>query len=389
MGKFFSDKSSQSQQNSGDAISNEAWGITKPLFQQVVTGGGNALRDILANPAFTGQRVAGLNPFQVNSAMNFGNLSDRTGTLGSMAQFGTGLRNLTAGGQFGDNAANLYNQYFTGNPNDGALRAGMDFANNPLVDGLIDASSRDVTRNLFENQLPGIDRQATGTGNLNSTRAGVETAIAKRGAADRLTDLSSSIRNTLFDRGVNQFNQNLANALNTNNQILQAGNFGINALGSSQDFGLNAFKGGQLSGGVFQTQDQAELDAEKQAFDERQANILNALKTLGSISAVGGTFDGGASSQSGSSTYRPSTAATIGSFIKAFSDIRMKENIVEVGMTDGGHTIYEYEYKPEFKDVAGHGRYRGVMAQEIEKSIPEAVSIASNGYKMVDYSMVR
>lgn len=389
MGSFFRDKSTTSQSNSGDAISNEAWGISKPLYQQTVTGSGNVLRDILANPAFTGQRVAALNPFQVNSAMNFGNLSDRTGTLGSMAQFGTGLRNLTAGGQFGDNAANLYNQYFTGNPNDGALRAGMNFANNPMVDGLIDASSRDVTRNLFEQQLPGIDRQAAGTGNLNSTRAGVETAIARRSAADRLADLSSSIRNQFFNKGVDQFNNNISNALATNNQLLQAGNFGINAMGGSQDFGLNAFKGGQLAGGVFQTQDQAMLDADKAQFDETQANLLNALRNIGAISGIGATFDGGASSQSGTQSYRPSTAATIGSFIKAFSDIRMKENIVEVGMTDGGHTIYEYEYKPEFKDVAGHGRFRGVMAQEIEKSIPEAVSIASNGYKMVDYSMVR
>ena len=251
MGSFFKDKSTSSATSSGDAISNEAWGISKPLYQQTVTGSGNVLADILANPAYAGQRVAGLNPFQVNSALNFGNLSDRTGTLGSMAQFGTGLRNLTAGGSFGDNAANLYNQYFTGNPNDGALRAGMDFANNPMVDGLIDASSRDVRRNLFEQQLPGIDRQAAGTGNLNSTRAGVESAIATRSAADRLADLSSSIRNQFFNKGVDQFNQNINNALSTNNQLLQAGNFGINAMGGSQDFGLNAFKGGQLAGGVF------------------------------------------------------------------------------------------------------------------------------------------
>lgn len=388
MGKFFSDKSTSSQQNSGDAISNEAWGISKPLYQQAVTGSGNVLNSIMANPAFTGQRVANLNPFQVNSAMDFGRLNDQTGTTGAMAQLGTGMRNLVQGGQFGDNAANLYNQYFTGDPSQGALKAGADYANNPFVDGLIDASSRDVTRQLFERELPGLTRNASGTGNLNSTRTGVESAIAKRGAADRLTDLSSSIRSNFFDKGVGQYNTNLSNALNTNNQLLNAGNFGINAMSNGQNFGLNAFTGGQQAGGVFNVQDQNVLDANKAQFDETQANLLNALKSIAGISGVGATFDGGANSQSGTSSYRPSTASTIGSFVKAFSDTRMKENIQLVGKTDGGHNIYEYDYKPEFKDVAGHGRFRGVMAQEVLERNPEAISIASNGYMMVDYSKV-
>lgn len=389
MGGFFSDKSKTSQQNTGDAISNEAWGISKPLYQQTVTGSGNVLTDILANPAYTGQRVANLNPFQTNSAMDFGRFNARTGTMGAMSQFGTGLKNLVQGGEFGQNAADLYNQYFTGDPSQGALKAGADYANNPYVDGLIDASSRDVTRQLFERDLPGLNRNASGTGNLNSTRTGVESAILKRGAGDRLTDLSSNIRSSFFDKGVGQYNTNLANALSTNNQLLQAGNFGLNAMGGSQDFGLKAFTGGQQAGGVFNVQDQNQLDANKAQFDETQANLLNALKTIAGISGVGATFDGGASSQSGTSSYRPSTASTIGSFIKAFSDIRMKENIEMVGKTDAGFNIYEYDYKPEFKDVAGHGRFRGVMAQEIEQRIPEAVSVAPNGYKMVDYSMVR
>lgn len=390
MGKFFSDKSTQSQQSSGDAISNEAWGISKPLYQQAVTGSGNVLTDILANPAYTGQRVANLNPFQINSALDYGRFSDRTGTLGAMTQFGTGMKNLVQGGQFGDNAANLYNQYFGGgDATDEVLKAGAAYANNPYVDGLIDASSRDVTRQLFERDLPGLNRSASGTGNLNSTRTGVESAILKRGAADRLTDQSNQIRSSFFDKGVSQYNQNLTNALNTNNQLLNAGNFGINAMTNGQDFGLKAFTGGQQAGGVFNVQDQNVLDANKAQFDESQANLLNALKTIAGISGVGATFDGGANSSSGTSSYRPSTASTVGSFLKAFSDIRMKENIEMVGKTDAGFTIYEYDYKPEFKDVAGHGRFRGVMAQEVEQRIPEAISVAPNGYKMVDYSMVR
>jgi len=34
------------------------------------------------------------------------------------------------------------------------------------------------------------------------------------------------------------------------------------------------------------------------------------------------------------------------------------------------------------------GRYRGVMAQEVEKIIPAAVVNDDNGYKTVDYNMI-
>ena len=61
----------------------------------------------------------------------------------------------------------------------------------------------------------------------------------------------------------------------------------------------------------------------------------------------------------------------------AKSDIRLKSNIVKVGDDPKGFGIYEY-------DIDGH-RERGVMAQEVEKIIPEAVLEHPDGYKMVNY----
>jgi len=76
--------------------------------------------------------------------------------------------------------------------------------------------------------------------------------------------------------------------------------------------------------------------------------------------------------------------------VAAMSDIRTKENIEVVGYLPNGLLVYEYEYKPEFKDHkhAGHGRYRGLMAHEVEKVIPEAVFEMDNGYKAINYSKV-
>jgi len=66
-----------------------------------------------------------------------------------------------------------------------------------------------------------------------------------------------------------------------------------------------------------------------------------------------------------------------GGALAKYSDIRLKSNIVKVGDHPKGFGIYEY-------DIFGR-RERGVMAQEVEKIIPEAVLEHPDGYKMVNY----
>ena len=73
-----------------------------------------------------------------------------------------------------------------------------------------------------------------------------------------------------------------------------------------------------------------------------------------------------------------STLAETGSW----SDIELKENIKEVGTSPKGFTLYEFNYIHE-----PNQRYRGVMAQDLLKQLPQAVSEGDNGYLKVDYSM--
>ncbi|NMQ18985.1 tail fiber domain-containing protein [Candidatus Competibacter phosphatis] len=70
------------------------------------------------------------------------------------------------------------------------------------------------------------------------------------------------------------------------------------------------------------------------------------------------------------------------------SDRLTKENIVRIGIHPLGIGLYLFDYKPEFRDAWGHGRQFGVMADEIEKVMPEAVSVHLDGYKMVNYAML-
>ena len=73
---------------------------------------------------------------------------------------------------------------------------------------------------------------------------------------------------------------------------------------------------------------------------------------------------------------------------KLFSDERMKEKIIFKKKMPNGLNLYEFEYKKEFKNIAGHGKFEGYLAQEVEKKYPKAVQIESNGYKSINYSML-
>lgn len=69
----------------------------------------------------------------------------------------------------------------------------------------------------------------------------------------------------------------------------------------------------------------------------------------------------------------------------AISDIRLKKDITPMGSTSTGIPTYTFRYNNESDDAPL--RF-GVMAQDVEKIIPEAVITRDDGFKMVNYAMV-
>jgi hypothetical protein len=70
------------------------------------------------------------------------------------------------------------------------------------------------------------------------------------------------------------------------------------------------------------------------------------------------------------------------------SDRAAKKNIVRIGTHPLGFGLYLFDYKPEYCAKAEQGRQFGVMADEVESVMPLAVSVHSNGYKLVNYAML-
>ena len=70
------------------------------------------------------------------------------------------------------------------------------------------------------------------------------------------------------------------------------------------------------------------------------------------------------------------------------SDMRLKENITHVGVLPNGANWYTWDWNDKGKAIAGNQPTQGVMAQEIQKTNPDAVTTDSDGYLRVDYSKV-
>ena len=111
----------------------------------------------------------------------------------------------------------------------------------------------------------------------------------------------------------------------------------------------------------------------------------------GSIAALGPLGVGGAGGLASSATLGANATAMtgIGSGLATqtflpytiASDIRLKENIQQVGTSPQGYNIYEFNYK------GGDVRFRGAMAQDVLHKKPMAVGIDQN-YLTVDYRQI-
>lgn len=255
------------------------------------------------------------------------------------------------------------------------------YANNPAIDGQIDAASRDIARNLNENEITGINRAASGSGNINSTRAGVAEGVARRGAADRVGDISASIRGEAYDRGLalseNARQNNLGNIGNAGQLSNQQFGLGIDGISAGNNLNLSNLDSLIKAGKITQEDAQGQIDADFakwQGNDTRKSDLLNRYYSIVGANNWGGTQT---NTQKGSPSIL-GAGLGIASTAAAFSDRRLKRNIVKVAELEDGLGVYDYDY------VWGK-RDRGVMADEVAQLRPWALGPVRGGFQTVIY----
>lgn len=307
----------------------------KPYVDANLAGSQSALDGVLGQGAYTGQTLAGPNQYQ-------------TGTANTMGGYGTNMMNSGAGmmganSGFGANSGNMYNQ-FQGMSQDAQrdrLGTAMGYASNN-ANGLVDAAMRDDRRNLQENTLTGIDLGASGSGNMNSSRAGVAEAVANRGYDDRRADVATNIQNSLIDRSLASQAQQFADqgsalqgAGQANQEISSAYNTGLNTLGQGSNFGMNA-------GNALQGYEQASLNDTRSAF-ERQRDFEMQQRTGYQTGILGGAPTSTGSQQAATSS---PTAGFMGGATQGFG---FGQTMFPSGSNDSRNL-------PSFSNMSGNQR---------------------------------
>ena len=297
-------KKKQKAIDAANAANMASFNQYKPYVDNNLKGSEGALNNVLAAGAYQGNTLAGPNAFQTGTANTMGNFGM------NMMNSGNAMMGNSAG--FGNNANNMYGQY-QGMVNNAQqqdrLGNAINYANQN-TGSLLDTAMRDDRRSLQENTLTGIDMAASGSGNTNSSRAGIATAVANRGYDDRRADMASNIQNSLIDRSLNTQNQAFADqqnalsgAMSANTGISNAYTMGMNTMGQGANFGMNA-------GNSLQGYDQAQLndmqkryeamrDFELEQRKNYQAGILgkapqtNNVYAANTVDPIGAAISGG------------------------------------------------------------------------------------------------
>jgi hypothetical protein len=108
----------------------------------------------------------------------------------------------------------------------------------------------------------------------------------------------------------------------------------------------------------------------------KRAYAAPVLRVYGSVRQL--TLGSSGTRNDGGGTRRP----------RRRSDRSIKQNIRRVGTHPLGIGLYLFEYQPDYREEGGAGRQFGVMADEVESILPQAVGRDVRGYKTVDYAML-
>lgn len=222
-----------------DPWQEKGYNVAFPGMQNVYNRMMPYFNNAMDQGAYSGQTYADLDPYQQTAYDNAQGIGNQMNT-GGQNIYDAGSTNLANTSGYGKGFKDLQN--YLSDPNAG-FNMGNALANSSMTQGMIDAANRDVSRNLEEKTLTGIDRGAVAAGGTNNTRTGVERGVAIRGAVDRMADTGANIRGQMFDRGVNQFNtnvnqqaSNLGNMMAAN-QAAQAGmGYGANMMQGGNDY---------------------------------------------------------------------------------------------------------------------------------------------------------
>lgn len=386
--------------------SRDPWAPAIPALNEALSGAMNAYRN-----TYNGPQVAGMDP-NVWAGQNQILANSQNGLVsGNATSALQGLRGILGNGGFNDymtQGAGSLQSGMSGldsvqnNLNPYASGQYLKQGGNPYLDSTIGSAMKDAAQ--------GVNAQFSSAGRYGS-------GANADALANRLGSIATNAR-------MQDYNQQQSNQLQANSMLSSLagmrGTLGSSLAGIGQQGANNLFGAGNALGQLATAQNtdaanqmgvgSQRMDYQQQLIDAANqapwAKVGNLAQIAGGIGGLGGTSTGmsyGTQQMQGGGGLGSILGGGLaglgglgnlfgglgkfmgaGGFASLFSDERLKENIKKVGKTDDGMNVYSYNYKGDPTKT----RTLGLMAQEVEKIKPEAVTRDPfSGFKMVNYEL--
>ena len=298
--------------------------------------------------AYTGQRVAQLDPYEIQAGNIYQNqILPQAGQLA-----GIGQDIATAGAQTYDAAT------------------AQAYAN-PYENQVVSGALGDLKEAYGQTQKS-MNASAIGAGAFGGSRQGIENVLGAERYIDSVGDTSARLRQAGFESGANRFMADRGAQMSGLGAKLGAAQSQISGL-QQASAGLAGF--GTQARGIAQA---GLAEGYRDFIEEREFGGNQVKQMIGALS--GAPIRSYGEERTGYTTTPvagPSTFGQVAGALTAMqSDIRLKDDINLIGKSPAGTNIYTFKYKGDDK------KYQGVMAHQV----PHASFVDNDGYLRVDYT---
>ncbi len=176
----------------------------------------------------------------------------------------SGFDMFNLGSGFGQNYRDLYDR-----AQQDSLSGAIDYANEN-AGALTDALMSDARRNT-QLAMQGNNMSSSGTGNVNSSRAGIADAALNSELARQTAATGATVRDALIDRKMNADAAAFARSMDANAQLANTYNNALNTMSTGAGFGMDA-------GRYLQGEEQNRLNDAKARFEGNRDFGYNMYK---------------------------------------------------------------------------------------------------------------
>jgi hypothetical protein len=364
-----------------------------------------------------GEQVAGFTPEQQRIQQQYAGLGPQAGFQQGQQglQYGTALGYGGAGS--GLNLAMNYNPATTTAQNINASQftpyAAQQYGN-PYQQNVTDTALRQAQRTGDQNKA-NLSMQAAGRGTFGGARQALSAATNQDMLNRQLSDIQYGGAREGYNTSFNQYTQDQARAQEAAKanqaanleaqKATQQGeqfraNLGKDIFTTGIGAGLQGSTGQVSAATAAQTADlerlkaQAGSAAEQQMYQQKINDINHAQFIAGrdwgktqtdwmanQLAGTKGLTGTGTQTSPTASPFSQLAGAGIAAYGMMGSDRRLKKDIHLIGKHPNGLNIYSWTYIWGVPSM-------GVMADEVEEVMPEAVGIDPSGFKMVNYAML-